>query len=199
MFNLVKILLQNVANIQLSNYPFYYFYHFLLSSNCSKYLASSYLKYVNISTSYIHSILQMFSMGSPNFSTFLQWRRTFPNNLQGALCVFKFKVWKFHWKFQSKIILKIIHYLPFQNKMVPITQRSESIRATSIHSQVRAVFIVLGSLEFGRVEFWIFDAVLFRLLKKQKKYLKCPNWSATKNISFMGASTYILVCSSLRP
>ena len=95
-FNLVKITLQNVANIKLSNFPFYYFYHFLLSSNCSKYLLSKFLPYVNISTSYTDSILQMFSKGYPNFSTVLQWCRTFPKNLQGALCVFKFKVWKFH-------------------------------------------------------------------------------------------------------
>ena len=105
-------------NIKLSNIPFYDFYHFLL-------ILSKYLHYVNISTSYTVSF----------FKCSLRVLRTFPlffndvELLQGALCVFKFKVWKF----QSKII----HYLPFQNKMKLITQRSESIRATSIHCQGR--------------------------------------------------------------
>ena len=95
-------------------------------------ILSKYLHYVNISTS-----LSFFKC-SPRVL------RTFPlffndvQLLQGALCVFKFKVWKF----QSKII----HYLPFQNKMKPITQRSELIRATSIHCQVRAVFSVFNVL-----------------------------------------------------
>ena len=77
---------------------------------------SKYLHYVNISTS-----LSFFKC-SPRVL------RTFPlffndvQLLQGALCVFKFKVWKF----QSKII----HYLPFQNKMKPITQRSELSHTT---------------------------------------------------------------------